>query len=142
MTTIAIDHDSISADGRSTDGDMIQSDSNVKVYKDRNLIYAFSGSVPDGDHLIDVVINGSEIIIENAKANLVTIENENIMCHVIVDGNLKSWNCTPPYALGSGEQFAIAAMDMGMTSKQAVKYAMTRDIYSGGKIKTIKYKKG
>ena len=35
---------------------------------------------------------------------------------------------------GSGGEFAIAALDMGKTAKEAVEYAMTRDFYSGGKV--------
>src|SRR5687767_2969429 len=39
-------------------------------------------------------------------------------------------------AMGSGEQFALAAMDFGKSAKEAVKYAATRDAGTGGKIKT------
>jgi ATP-dependent protease HslVU (ClpYQ) peptidase subunit len=36
--------------------------------------------------------------------------------------------------VGSGFKFAISAMDHGKSAKDAVKYAATRDIYTGGKI--------
>lgn len=39
-----------------------------------------------------------------------------------------------PYAWGSGAPFAIAALDFGKSAVEAVKYAMTRDVFTGGKI--------
>lgn len=38
-------------------------------------------------------------------------------------------------AIGSGERFAISAMDHGKSAKEAVEYAMKRDIYTGGEIR-------
>jgi len=38
------------------------------------------------------------------------------------------------YTLGSGERFATGAMDHGKSASQAVKYAMTRDSNTGGKV--------
>ena len=38
-------------------------------------------------------------------------------------------------SLGSGGLFALASLDHGKTVRQAVEYACTRDIYSGGKIR-------
>ena len=43
-------------------------------------------------------------------------------------------------SFGSGSSFALSAMDFGKSAKDSVKYAMTRDIYTGGKIKVIKVK--
>jgi ATP-dependent protease HslVU (ClpYQ) peptidase subunit len=41
-------------------------------------------------------------------------------------------------AIGSGEEYAIGAMDAGLSAKDAVKIACNRDIYSGGRIRTFK----
>ena len=38
------------------------------------------------------------------------------------------------YAIGSGYQFAISALDLGSTPTEAVEYAATRDLYTGGKV--------
>lgn len=46
--------------------------------------------------------------------------------------------CSEPYAaIGSGAQYAIAAMDCGKSAHEAVQIAMHRDPYTGGKIETI-----
>ena len=143
MTTIAIDHDSISADGRATDGNgYISSDNKKKLFKRDDVIYAFAGAVSDGNSLIDLVLDGISPSSNDLDCNLVTIDDEEILMHSFVDGVLRSWQVTPPYTLGSGDHFALAAMDLGLNSKQAVKLAMKRDSGSGGRIQTIKYKKG
>ncbi len=41
-------------------------------------------------------------------------------------------------ALGSGEDHALTAMDMGATAKEAIKWAMKRDTGTGGRIRTFK----
>jgi len=38
------------------------------------------------------------------------------------------------YAQGSGDQWALAALDFGDSAREAVEYAMTKDVYSGGKV--------
>lgn len=42
-----------------------------------------------------------------------------------------------PFAIGSGRDFALAAMDMGATAKEAVEMAAKRDVYTGGTIRTV-----
>jgi ATP-dependent protease HslVU (ClpYQ) peptidase subunit len=39
-----------------------------------------------------------------------------------------------PCAIGSGQRFALAAMDFGKSASEAVEYACSRDIFSGGQI--------
>jgi hypothetical protein len=36
----------------------------------------------------------------------------------------------------------LAALDFGKTAKEAVEYAMTRDVYSGGKVHVYDIDKG
>lgn len=140
MTTIAIDNNTISADGQETDNEMITSLGCKKLLKTKNgVIYGYSGNTVHGNYLIDVVINGCDVIISDTEANLVTIEGEKVMCHVIQGSQLHSWDVSIPFAMGSGEKFAIAAMDSGKTSREAVKLAMKRDLYTGGKITTLKW---
>jgi len=44
--------------------------------------------------------------------------------------------------MGSGSDFALSAMDFGKSAKEAVEYAMTRDIYTGGNVQVIDVKTG
>jgi ATP-dependent protease HslVU (ClpYQ) peptidase subunit len=43
-------------------------------------------------------------------------------------------------AIGSGEDYAITALDLGLTAEQAVAVAIKRDVFSGGKIRSIRYR--
>ena len=142
MTTIAIDHNSISADGRSTDQDgYIARDNHPKLRKENGVICAYAGFVSDCEELLNLVIYGDQPSRPNVNGNLLTIDKEIITMHSLVDGSLNSWEITPPYSMGSGSHFALSALDFNMNSREAVKYAMKRDSSTGGKITTIKYKK-
>ena len=141
MATIAIDHNTISADGRITFGDQIQRDDDKKVFKIGKAIVAYAGSVPDSETLIDIAFNGADVPDTSLDANILTIDDGVPMMHDCTDGVYKFWQVHPTFAIGSGEMYALAAMDLGKTSREAVKYAMTRDIYSGGKIKTMTWRK-
>lgn len=46
-----------------------------------------------------------------------------------------------PLAIGSGWQFAAAAMDFGKTAKQAIEYAATRDNGTGGGVDYVRIRK-
>ena len=43
---------------------------------------------------------------------------------------------------GSGSDFALALIDMGKSAKESIEYAMTRDIYTGGKVHVYDIEKG
>lgn len=142
MTTIAIDHNTISADGRATDQNgYIARDNHNKLMKSGNVIYAYAGQVADAEMLVDIVIHDDSVSDISLSANLVTIDSEVILLHTLSKGVLRSESIEPPFCLGSGEHFALSAMDFGKTSKEAVKYAMTRDSSTGGKIKTMTWRK-
>lgn len=42
-----------------------------------------------------------------------------------------------PYAIGSGEEFAMGAMLAGSTAAEAVKIASKLDVYTGGPVRTL-----
>ena len=140
MTTIAIDHDTIAADGRETGGGIIYNDKVKKIGVREGVLYAFAGNVGDGLKLLDLIFDGVTCDCEGLSANAITIKDGEVIMHGYNEGEYSNWPVSLPYSFGSGSQFALAAMDLGKTAKEAVKYAMTRDPYTGGKIKAIKYK--
>lgn len=44
------------------------------------------------------------------------------------------------YTIGSGSPYALGALDAGATSKEAMKIAMKRDIFTGGRMRVTKLK--
>lgn len=137
MTSIAYHHKSgkISVDSRKTCEGIILSDKALKIHKKHDIIIFCCGSVPDIEIFmecfpdINTQLNVSGMMIIEAKANVFTVTEQ---------GEFKKWKADCDYACGSGEDFAIAALDFGQTSKQAIEYAMTRDTHTGGQVRTIR----
>lgn len=65
---------------------------------------------------------------------------------VLPDHQLVCWSSRGPwritrapfYAIGSGEQFALAAMEMGASAEQAVLVAMKFDLHTGGEVNALR----
>lgn len=143
MTTIAYRDGIIAYDGRSTQGDVIIRDDKNKAIRKEGRIFIGFGGVPGIIKIIDTYLDGN--IDLPIDANIIVIEKDKTMFQVGVDPDSDPVDCwSNPldkkihYAWGSGSLHAMTAMDMGATAKEAVKMAMKRDVYTGGKIRSIK----
>jgi len=141
MTTIVYDHKNkqIACDSRSTIDSMIIYDKTVKYKSVGDKLWFLSGSTGDADTFIQhynplteanqhLNIDAIFLITKGDCAGGVymTIKDDNhVYKECILEHN---------YTTGSGCEWALSALDHGKTAKEAVEYAMTRDIYSGGKI--------
>jgi len=141
MTTIALNikDREIAADGRCTASTLIVSDNHNKFDKVAGCTFAVAGNVSDIEALIDAYIYGSEDKETLQAEGLVLDGGEAYLVHV-VEGKCIKTPITGNYAIGSGCDFALAAMDLlGCTAKEAVKYAMKRDCATGGRIRVVKF---
>lgn len=139
MTTIAYHYGDgqIAVDSRITAGGRIVSDSDDKTIKNKIGLWFFSGDASDCADLAVLNHNDKVSAIPECAAFLIVagnvylvVVNDDMYCqHSFLDYN---------YAIGSGGDFALAAMDFGKSAKEAVKYAMTRNCYSGGKVRVFK----
>ena len=77
-------------------------------------------------------MRASAIFVDNGCAYLATID----------DGIFRSCALDFSLSIGSGEDYAISAIDLGKSAKKAVEYAMTRDSCSGGKVHVYDIVKG
>lgn len=141
MTTIAYKWPHISTDSQGTRGDMV---SNVKWEKHKEVDgyhFFFSGDPRYLDAMIECYFTGGKVedsefiscivVTPEKDIELITFSEDG----AVVPGEIKK---EEHYAIGSGMEFAISAMDLGYSAKKAVKYACQRDIYSGGKVRTWK----
>lgn len=135
MTTIATDGNTMAADGLVTAGNTITDSSFVKLSRMKDgTIVGISGSAYDSAAFIDWYVSA-----EPDKKPPLT---EDFIALVLKpDGNVLSFNqmChwmpeRVPCAVGSGMDFALAAMDCGKTPMEAVNIACNRDSSSGGVI--------
>jgi hypothetical protein len=138
MTTIAYSHKhkQIAIDSRITTNGVIRCDSYDKIIRNDIGTWFFSGSCCDNlalslmkhDDHCDVVPQCSALLISEGDVYLVLVN----------DVNYCEWfETTHDAAYGSGQDFAIAALDFGKTPKEAVEYAMTRDCNTGGSVQVV-----
>lgn len=137
MTTIAYDGRYIACDGRSSIGGVVSSDSTDKSYIVGDSVFFLCGSV-------EFCIKFSEYFVEGMECSIPGINSggflfkDDVIYLVFVDEETKRYRKDrirmDYWADGSGRDWAIAAMDHGKDAIDAVKYAMTRDTGSGGKI--------
>jgi 20S proteasome alpha/beta subunit len=139
MTTIAFNYKDkeIAVDSRLTRGDMISTDSGNKIFKKDGVVFIVAGETNHSKSLVDmwfsgevdVSLNCSAFVVCNGEVYDFGLDADKNIAKELVDENLTK---------GSGDLWAHAAMDFGCSAKDAVKYAMTRDVYTGGKVRVIK----
>lgn len=136
MTTIAYHHESrrIAVDGRVTAGDLIACDSYEKWRAVGDEVWFLSGATCDFDrfvayHTKDTTGKPEHII---SCSGVVASASGCYEVGITPDG--EPWRSLSPYnvAVGSGRDFALAAMDHGGSASSAVRYASTRDTGTGG----------
>jgi ATP-dependent protease HslVU (ClpYQ) peptidase subunit len=134
MTTIAYDHSKkqIAVDSRASGDNLIHSDKAKKWLYHKSEIWFFTGSLCDNekllgmehDHNPEVKPDCTALMVKDSQVYLVTF-NGDYCAHTKIDYD---------FTLGSGSDFALAALDFNKTAKEAVAYAKTRDTKTGGKV--------
>lgn len=143
MTTIVYDfkNKQIAIDSRMTTSRMISSDKKVKWITNDNGIYFITGSVCDHVGITKLKHNEKIDTSPSAEAFLVTPEGD--VYYIYMADEYCEWEPqSSSSGLGSGGDFALAALDFKSTAKEAVKYAMTRDYRTGGKVHVYDVVKG
>lgn len=135
MTTIAFNFKDkqVAVDSRCTKGLTIVSDSYNKVIENKLGIWFFAGSVSDRLELCNLshnetashCLDGAAILIRDGEVFTVFTDDDGRYCEIPLEHNS---------TMGSGEEYALAAMDFDMSAAEAIAYAMQRDIATGGAI--------
>ena len=135
MTTIAFHYkdNQIAVDSRVTAGGIILTDKAMKIHKCNGVTFVLAGTAAE----IEILVNRYPNIDQDLKCYGIIIENNIAYNFYFDDGSMEKNRLLYNLGYGSGEDFAISAMDFGKSAKEAVKYAMTRDSCTGGKINVI-----
>ncbi|MHA6234270.1 proteasome subunit beta [Pseudomonas fluorescens group sp. PF-69] len=140
MTTIAYKDGIIAYDGRITRGNQIVYDDFDKCLERDGVQFVCSGGISDFDKIVSAYFGGE--VSDCSAVALIVVDGA--VWHSAVDENTGFWKSPlmldKPYALGSGTEHALTAMDMGASAYQAVEMAMKRDSCTGGKIRTLTVK--
>ena len=140
MTTYAYKNGIIAYDSRCSAGDFIIEDDSEKMQIVNGCTFFITGALNDDENFIECYFEKSEPNKYNTNSAFVW-DGENLWQAAISDTEgfwKRKLHLNKVYAMGSGWQFALSAMDLGLTAKESVKYAMTRDLKSGGKVKSFK----
>ena len=118
----------------------------TKIFKSfQDLLYAASGGIDNANMFYKWVEQGRP---DDKKPNI--IGDDGFSGIVIEDGEIYRYEKGlygqlipfPFWAIGSGQDFAIGAMEMGADAKKAIEIASKFDIHSGLGIDVLYYNKG
>ena len=142
MTTIVYCHKTkkVAVDGRMSDNrGLIATDEKDKTIKNEAGLWFLCGVVADHVDIVKLAHNEEASVVPECSALLI---KEGCIFSVMVgeDGMCSHEKLTCNDAAGSGLPFALAALDFGKTAKEAVEYAITKDCYSGGKVRVFNLK--
>lgn len=141
MTVIAWDGQTLAADKRSTMGSLIRSC--TKIFKHNGELLGYAGSAAFGEHMLDWYKNGADPkdfpIGQRDKDDCVDL------LVIKADGSIQQFQRTPfpiaytdhTFAIGSGRDFALAAMALGCNATAAVELTCTLDCACGNGVDTL-----
>jgi ATP-dependent protease HslVU (ClpYQ) peptidase subunit len=141
MTTIAYKDGVIAYDSRITCGRTVTYDDYEKCHEVKGVKFFMCGKTCDYTTLQDAYFGAA--VTKEVDASAIVADGEGLWCvgAGVEDGFWKSpIPSSAIYAIGSGADHAITAMDMGATAYQAVQMAAKRDTGTGGMIRTASIK--
>lgn len=138
MTTIAYNKEdsTISCDSRVTRDSLIVTDEAIKYYQTDKGLFFGCGPTPGIREFIDEFDWTSKSASKDFGVTFFVVTDEGVFLTAVSDGEFWFNEVSCSRAIGSGESFALAAMDYGATSAEAVSYTASRDVYTGGKVRT------
>jgi len=135
MTTIVYDHKNkqIACDSRTTMGSLIVLDDAIKYKVVDDVIWFICGKTGETDIFIDNFkpLNDAP---DNLDVYALRVEDKKVYLCTMGSGVFRECEMPCETSIGSGEDYALAALDFGRTAKEAIEYAMTRDNCTGGKV--------
>jgi ATP-dependent protease HslVU (ClpYQ) peptidase subunit len=140
MTTIVWDGSTLAADGRTTAGNIVLTNTQGKIYMDEIskvrgstvICYAIAGHA-DMENIIKLwLADGCPVTNDMEDANFEVLIITDDAAYMYSDANNDLYDVTHNYCSGSGADFAYSALAFKANACKAVKHACTLDIYSGG----------
>ena len=143
MTTIVYDHKNkqVACDSRRTAERFIITDEAIKYIKNKDDLWFIAGT-PDTALTFVSHFKAMEEAHPLLDNNGIFVSDGSAYFAVVDDGAFCELPLDCSFATGSGENFAISALDMGKSAKDAIEYAMTRDCCTGGKVHVYDIEKG
>ena len=142
MTTIAFSYKqgTVAYDSRATGGSYIYTDEMDKAMKMKGRTFLLAGTVADREEIVVSYLTEGKELREDISVSGLVLEHKTKTVYMLTsdDGMLQVTEMDHDMAIGSGGQYAITALDCGLSSKDAVKMAAKRDACTGGKVRMVK----
>jgi len=146
MTTVVYKNGTLAFDSKITEGN-IHTCNASKGRQTKNMLMAGAGDLEDLVAAFDwLEAGGSEVtkkdynLLRIVNCDIITINKHGEVFHY--SGSLYPVKTTAPwFALGSGQELAMGALEMGATAKEAVQIAAKYDVNTGGTIHTLSLKR-
>ena len=138
MTTVLFcaETKQIAVDSRITERSRIVTDNGEKYIAKDGFLFFISGSNCDFDNIIRAYFNPPTKWTGFPFAALVVnVEEETVKCIYQFDGKVLVDSTLYDEAIGSGAEFALAALDFTDSISQAMEYVKTKDSATGGKVR-------
>jgi ATP-dependent protease HslVU (ClpYQ) peptidase subunit len=154
MTTIIVTEDNkMYADSQSTMGNFISSEDEVKIENINGFLVGAAGrwssclafrewfastqdiveaakSFPTAaEHMVYPTPDNKD---DDFQFNALVLDPEGVL--TLFEGNFAAYVVEKPFAIGTGGEYALCALDAGASGEEALAVAMKRDVYTGGSI--------
>lgn len=159
MTTLAWDGKTLAGDGLTTSDQLIIRTNAEKVFKlsgpDLTILSGCTGAVQQIEKFKDLLQgvlreSSTESAVKSLKVGNIQFDDGFQAIIIFRSGvDLRLFRVetmvypveykTDKMAIGCGQEFALAAMDHGKTAPEAVEYAATRNVYTGGLITVVDF---
>ena len=146
MTTIAIKDGVVAFDSRISQEYKVLDDNFNKRRTEKGVEFFIAGNMTDDAAVMEGYFNGKDVdedLETQGKpcADFIIVDGKDVYYGGISEESFwkMKLTTTTPYAIGSGSEYALGAMDAGATAKEAVKIAC-RDVFTGGVIRTYRIK--
>jgi len=144
MTTIAYKDGVIAWDSRVTASNLIVDDDYDKHIVIADIHFFVAGATEFSEDFCNAYAARSPTVKDMEVSAIVVEANGKLFKSSVEEsgGQFRIWRSPyrqgcPPFALGSGRDFAIAFMDMGLTAEEAVQRVMKFDAETGGRVHTF-----
>jgi len=144
MTTVAYKDGVIAWDSRGTAENFIVDDEYEKHVVIADIHFFCSGATEFMDDFCNAYAARSTTVKDMAVSAIVLESNGKLFKAAVEErqGQFRIWRAPIPpgrmSALGSGHDFVLAFMDMGLSAEEAVQRTMKFDAATGGKVHTFK----
>lgn len=143
MTTIAYKNGVIAYDSSMSCGAQVVYDNYEKMVIIEGVRFFMCGT-PAHQGKFATLFFGRAVATEELDMSVLAVDRNGQVWHCSVESHKDQhsfWKLplmeNEPYAIGSGQEYALGAMDAGADVETAVKIAAKRDVYTGGAIKVF-----